>query len=262
MKNATKVPTENASPLRDPPALPGRQQKFDSSRRYVARKFTMLRGVECDSPVNPLRCAQLGSAKLPKPAARVRIGSCRNEFHEIQNHPSEMVLRGRDSVPAAALSGSLFLKPPALPEDIYCRPQGDTPSGGCRLLLDMFQDIPHTADGVNQGLAIVVVNFTAQAINVNVYHIGCRIKTHMPYMVEDHRPSNYTARVPAKVLQQSELLRGKLEDTVTPLRFAPINQAGDRQLPSRNGSFCNVEDLRSKFRNLAKSSASANGLVR
>ena len=91
----------------------------------------MLRGVECDSPVNPLRCAQLGSAKLPKPAARVRIGSCRNEFHEIQNHPSEMVLRGRDSVPAAALSGSLFLKPPALPEDIYCRPQGDAPGGGC-----------------------------------------------------------------------------------------------------------------------------------
>ena len=119
-----------ASPLRDPPALPGRQQKFDSSRRYVARKFTMLRGVECDSPVNPLRCAQLGSAKLPKPAARVRIGSCRNEFHEIQNHPSEMVLRGRDSVPAAALSGSLFLKPPALPEDIYSRCGGLCSAGG------------------------------------------------------------------------------------------------------------------------------------
>ena len=84
----------------------------------------MLRGVECDSPVNPLRCAQLGSAKLPKPAARVRIGSCRNEFHEIQNHPSEMVLRGRDSVPAAALSGSLFLKPPALPEDIQFQIRG------------------------------------------------------------------------------------------------------------------------------------------
>ena len=30
-----------------------------------------------------------------------------------------MVLRGRDSAPAAALSGSLFLKPPALPEDTY-----------------------------------------------------------------------------------------------------------------------------------------------
>ena len=43
----------------------------------------------------------------------------------------------------------------------------------------------------------------------------------MPDMVEDHCPSNYTARVPAKVLQQSELLRGKLEDAITPLCFAP-----------------------------------------
>jgi len=30
-----------------------------------------------------------------------------------------MVLRGRGSAPAAALSASLFLKPPALPEDTY-----------------------------------------------------------------------------------------------------------------------------------------------
>jgi hypothetical protein len=30
-----------------------------------------------------------------------------------------MVFRGRDSAPAAALSVSVFLKPPALPEDIY-----------------------------------------------------------------------------------------------------------------------------------------------
>ena len=85
----------------------------------------------------------------------------------------------------------------------------------------MLQNVPHTADGVNQGFAIVVVNFAAQSINVNVYHIGGRIKTHMPYMVEDHCPSNYTARVPAKVLQQSELLGGKLENTITPLCFAP-----------------------------------------
>jgi len=32
-----------------------------------------------------------------------------------------MVLRGRGSAPAAALSGSLFLKPPALPEDTYLK---------------------------------------------------------------------------------------------------------------------------------------------
>ena len=74
---------------------------------------------------------------------------------------------------------------------------------------------------MNQWFAIVVVNFAAQSINVNVYHIGCRIKTHMPDMVEDHCPSNYTARVPAKVLQQSELLGRKLEDAITPLCFAP-----------------------------------------
>jgi hypothetical protein len=36
-------------------------------------------------------------------------------------HRSTMVLRGRGSAPAAALSGSLFLKPPALPEDNYKR---------------------------------------------------------------------------------------------------------------------------------------------
>ena len=44
---------------------------------------------------------------------------------------------------------------------------------------------------------------------------------HMPNMVEDHSSSNYTACVPAKVLQQGELLRGKLEDAITSLCFAP-----------------------------------------
>jgi hypothetical protein len=52
-------------------------------------------------------------------AARVRIGSCGNECHDMRCHRSTMVLWGRGSAPAAALSGSLFLKPPALPEDTY-----------------------------------------------------------------------------------------------------------------------------------------------
>ena len=40
----------------------------------------------------------------------------------------------------------------------------------------MFQNVSHTADGVNQGFAIVAVNLAAQSINVNVHHIGGRIK--------------------------------------------------------------------------------------
>ena len=50
---------------------------------------------------------------------QVRIGSCGNEWHDMRCHRSTMVLRGRGSAPAAASSGSLFLKPPALPEDTY-----------------------------------------------------------------------------------------------------------------------------------------------
>src|SRR5208337_1113050 len=85
----------------------------------------------------------------------------------------------------------------------------------------ILQDVPHTSDGVNQGFAAVGVNLAAQTVNVNVHHIGGRIKMHMPNMVEDHSPGNYTAYVPAKVLQQRELLRGKLEDAIASLCFPP-----------------------------------------
>jgi hypothetical protein len=74
---------------------------------------------------------------------------------------------------------------------------------------------------VNQGLATVAIDLAAQTVNVNVHHIGGRIKLHMPNMVEDHRSSNDTAHVPAKVLQQRELLGSKLEDALTSLCFAP-----------------------------------------
>jgi hypothetical protein len=73
---------------------------------------------------------------------------------------------------------------------------------------------------MNQGFRAVIVNLAAQTVNVNVDYIGGRIEAHMPHMLEDHSSSNYTACVPAKVLQQGELLRGKLQDAVTPPRFA------------------------------------------
>ena len=68
---------------------------------------------------------------------------------------------------------------------------------------------------------MVVVNLASQSIDVNVHHVGGWIKSHMPDMVEDHRPSDYTTRVPAKVFQESELLRGQLEYAIAPLCFAP-----------------------------------------
>ena len=70
----------------------------------------------------------------------------------------------------------------------------------------MLQYVAHTADGVNQGFAIVVVNLAAQTINVNVHDIGRRVKTHVPDMVEDHRPSYYSAHVSAKVLEAGRTL--------------------------------------------------------
>ena len=90
-----------------------------------------------------------------------------------------------------------------------------------RELSGILQEVPHTSDCVNQGLATVAVNLAAQTVNVNVHHIGGRIKLHMPNMVEDHSSSDYTARVPAKVLQQRKLLGSKLEDALTSLCFAP-----------------------------------------
>jgi hypothetical protein len=85
----------------------------------MARKFAVLQDVECDSSVTTFRCPQWSFANLLNPAARVRIGNYGNERHDIRYHRSTMVLGGRDSAPAAALSGSLFLKPPALPDDTY-----------------------------------------------------------------------------------------------------------------------------------------------
>ena len=65
-------------------------------------------------PMSAVECCELSN-----PAARARNGSCGNKCHDMRYHRSTMVLRGRGSTPAAALSGSLFLKPPALPEDTY-----------------------------------------------------------------------------------------------------------------------------------------------
>ena len=90
-----------------------------------------------------------------------------------------------------------------------------------RKFSNLLQDVPNTANRVNQRPAIFAVNLAAQTIDMNVHNVGAGVNTHAPNVVQDHRASNNPACVAAKILQQRELLRGELEHVVAPACFAP-----------------------------------------
>src|SRR5579864_74218 len=90
-----------------------------------------------------------------------------------------------------------------------------------RSRLGIFQNVPYSANGMNQGPCGRMIYFAAQAVNVNIYHIRSRINSHSPHMVKDHRAGHNPSHIPAKILEQGELLRSQLQQLVTPPSLAP-----------------------------------------
>jgi hypothetical protein len=89
---------------------------------------------------------------------------------------------------------------------------------------------------VNQGFATVRVDLAAQTIDVNVHHVSRRVKVHTPDVFGDHSSSNHAACVPAKVLQQRELMWRELEDALAAPRDR-LSQAADQRFPSGSAPF-------------------------
>ena len=79
-----------------------------------------------------------------------------------------------------------------------------------RKYLSMFQNISDSADGVDEWMGGVVVNFAAKAVDMDIYNIGCGIDAHLPYMVENHAAGDDAPGVPAEVFQKRKLLGRQL----------------------------------------------------
>ena len=90
-----------------------------------------------------------------------------------------------------------------------------------RSRLGIFQDVPYSANGMNQGPQRCMIHFTAQAVNVNVHNIRRRINSHSPHVVKDHSASHHASRVSAEILEQGELLRSQLQQLIASPSLTP-----------------------------------------
>ena len=59
-----------------------------------------------------------------------------------------------------------------------------------------------------------MVHFAAQAIDVDIHYVCCRINPHAPDVIQNHRARNHTSGIPAKIFQKGKLLRGQLEQVI------------------------------------------------
>ena len=59
-----------------------------------------------------------------------------------------------------------------------------------------------------------MVHFAAQAIDVDIHHVRCRINPHAPDVIQDHGASYYASGIAAKIFQERKLLRSQLEQLI------------------------------------------------
>src|ERR1700688_2876243 len=90
-----------------------------------------------------------------------------------------------------------------------------------RRILGIFEHVSDAADGVNQRVAAIGVNFASQAIDVNIDHIRCRIDPHTPDVIQNHSTSYNASSIAAKVFQERKFLWGQLKQVVAASRFMP-----------------------------------------
>ena len=62
------------------------------------------------------------------------------------------------------------------------------------------ENISNTTQGSNAGTLAIRVDLPAQSVDVDVHHIGIRLNSHTPDFIENHRPCDDAACIPAQVL--------------------------------------------------------------
>src|ERR1700722_5112980 len=77
-----------------------------------------------------------------------------------------------------------------------------------RRILGMFQNVSDAANGVDERWDGVRVHLAAQAINVDINYVRCRVYPHSPNVIQNHRTSDNSPGIPAKIFQERKLLRG------------------------------------------------------
>src|SRR5271166_198018 len=95
-----------------------------------------------------------------------------------------------------------------------------------------LENITHASNGVNERMLSLLINFLAQAVDLDIDHVGCRINAHVPHLIEDHGSRHHASRIPDQVFQKREFLGCKLQELTTPACFATDQvqfQIGDMQ---------------------------------
>src|SRR5271165_7177243 len=89
-----------------------------------------------------------------------------------------------------------------------------------RRALRFPENITNASNGVDERALAVFINLLAQAIDLDINHIGGRINVHVPHLIKDHRASHDAPRISHQVFQKTEFLSRKLQELTTPAGLA------------------------------------------
>src|SRR5581483_5901280 len=90
-----------------------------------------------------------------------------------------------------------------------------------RTLSGMFQHVANATNSVDQGTHSFAIDLAAQAVNVDIHHVGCGIDSHTPHVVQNHAASHDTAGIATQIFQERELLWSELQYLIATSRFTP-----------------------------------------
>ena len=88
-----------------------------------------------------------------------------------------------------------------------------------RRRLAIFQNVPDTPNGVDQRSHAVIIDLTAQPIDVNIHNVCGRIDSRAPHMVKDHAPRYYPTGIATEIFQNRELLSRQLKQLIASSGF-------------------------------------------
>src|SRR5512137_2816463 len=77
--------------------------------------------------------------------------------------------------------------------------------------LSVIDNIPDSADGVDQLLLVVPVDLVPQAANQDVHDVGLRVEMVVPDVLQDHGLRNHSAGVAHEIFEQAEFARLELD---------------------------------------------------
>jgi len=69
---------------------------------------------------------------------------------------------------------------------------------------------------MNEYMGLLTVHFTTDTPNIDINDIGCRIKTKVPDMLQQHRPGNHLTFVANQIFKKLEFSRQQLYFSPSP----------------------------------------------